>query len=107
MPRAHQALAGLPPACSQAPSGGTDLTTAPKSPPVAAYGCAAELVKCGISQVDRLAGEQRLLALPAVGNADKLVRMHAVGGLAMGQAMWSGSFIRLCLRWVNWNARLR
>ena len=42
------------------------------------------LVKRGLDQVNRLAGEQRLLALSAVGRAGKLVRTHAVGGLAMG-----------------------
>ena len=42
------------------------------------------LVKCGLGQIDRLAGEEQLLALPAVGRAGKLVRTHAVGGLAMG-----------------------
>ena len=42
------------------------------------------LVKRGLGQVDRLASEQRLFALPAVGRAGKLVRTHAVGGLAMG-----------------------
>ena len=42
------------------------------------------LFKCGLCQVDRLASEQRLLALSAVGRAGKLVRSHAVGGLAMG-----------------------
>ncbi len=42
------------------------------------------LVKRGLSQVDRLASEQRLLALPAVGRAGKLVRTHPVGGVAMG-----------------------
>lgn len=42
------------------------------------------LVKCGLGQVNRLAGEQRLFALPAVGRAGKLVRTHAVGGVAMG-----------------------
>ena len=42
------------------------------------------LVKGGLDQANRLAGEQQLLALPAVRRAGKLVRMHAVGGLAMG-----------------------
>ena len=38
----------------------------------------------GLGQVNRLASEQRLLTLPAVGRAGKLIRTHAVGGLAMG-----------------------
>ena len=42
------------------------------------------LVKSGLSQVDRLASKQRLLALPAVRGAGKLAGTHAVGGLAMG-----------------------
>ena len=42
------------------------------------------LVKCNLGQVNRLASEQWLLALPAVGRAGKLVRLHAVGGLAVG-----------------------
>ena len=42
------------------------------------------LVKCSLGQVNRLAGEQQLLALPAVGRAGNLVHTHAVGGLAMG-----------------------
>ena len=41
-------------------------------------------VKCRLGQVNRLASKQRLLALPAVGRAGKLVRTHAVGGLEMG-----------------------
>ena len=42
------------------------------------------LVKCSLGQVNRLASKQRLLALPAVRRAGKLVRTHAAGGLAMG-----------------------
>ena len=42
------------------------------------------LVKCSLGQVNRLAGEQQLLALPAVKRAGQLIRTHAVGGLAMG-----------------------
>ena len=41
-------------------------------------------VKCSLGQVNRLASEEQLLPLPAVGRAGKLVRTHAVGGLAMG-----------------------
>ena len=41
------------------------------------------LEKCSLGQVNRLASKQRLLALPAVGRAGKLVCTHAVGGLAM------------------------
>ena len=42
------------------------------------------LVKCRLGQVNWLAGEQRLLALPAFRRAGKLVSTDAVGGLAMG-----------------------
>ena len=40
-------------------------------------------VKRGLGQVNRLASEEQLIALPAVMCAGKLVRMLAVGGLAM------------------------
>ena len=39
-------------------------------------------VKRGLGQVNRLASKQRLLALPAVRRAGKLIRSHSVGGLA-------------------------
>jgi hypothetical protein len=42
------------------------------------------LVKRGLGQVNRLASKQRLLALPAVGRAGKLVSTDAVGRLAVG-----------------------
>ena len=42
------------------------------------------VVKCGLGHVNWLAGEQQVLALPSVGRAIKLIRMHAVGGLAIG-----------------------
>jgi hypothetical protein len=54
------------------------------------------LVKCGLVQVNRLASEQRLLALPAVGRAGKLVSTDAVGGLAMGADDVQG-FAHMCL----------
>ena len=58
------------------------------------------LVKCGLGQVNWLASEQRLLALPAVGRAGKLVRTHAVGGLAKGGRRCAGTrSYRLAFGW--------